>query len=214
MEVASHAGTDLSDHSRLAHMWVHWPRGTLGRQRVPAAAGRFIHSLQGLPMRWFLLSLLLFGAAGARAAEPLVNFNVVLLQPGSTLEERVPSVDAVAEYVRSIEAAARSAVVASKARQSLGGFIVVAVRPGLKSKVWLDFDALLDLEIRRQIIEMTQAVKPFEARKGAVVFALNVALWGGARTKRVAPSPPEWKKVTQSGAPLEVGELVEAAWNE
>ena len=35
-------------------------------------------------MRWFLLSLLLFAATpGARAAEPLVNFNVVLLQPGS-----------------------------------------------------------------------------------------------------------------------------------
>jgi hypothetical protein len=176
--------------------------------------GRFIHSSQVLPMRWLLLSLLLFGAAGARAAEPLVNFNVVLLQPGSTLEERVPSVDAVAEYVRLIEAAARNAVLASKARQALGGFIVVAVRPGLKSKVWLDFDALLDLEIRRQIIEMTQAVKPFEARKGAVVFALNVALWGGARTKRVAPSPPEWKKVAPGATPLEVGELVEAAWNE
>lgn len=166
-------------------------------------------------MRWLLLSLLLFAAtSGARAAEPLVNFNVVLLQPGSTLEERVPSVDVMAEYIRSVEAAARKAVIASKARQSLGGFIVVAVRPGLKSKVWLDFDALLDLEIRKQIIEMAQAVKPFEARKGPVVFALNVAIWGGPRTKRVAPSPPEWKKVAPGGAPLEVGEVAEAAWNE
>lgn len=166
-------------------------------------------------MRWFLLPLLLFAAApGARAAEPLVNFNVVLLQPGSTLEERVPSVDVMAEYIRSVEAAARKAVIASKARQSLGGFIVVAVRPGLESKVWLDFDALLDLEIRKQITEMAQAVKPFEARKGPVVFALNVAIWGGARTKRVAPSPPEWKKVAPGGVPLEAGELAEAAWNE
>lgn len=163
-----------------------------------------------------LLSFLLFLAAtfGAHAAEPLVNFNVVLLQPGSTLEQRVPSVDVMADYVRSAEAAARNAVMASKARQSLGGFIVVAVRPGLQSKVWLDFDALLDLEIRKQIIDAVQAVKPFEARKGPVVFALNVSLWGGARTRRMAPSPPEWKKVTQGGTPLEVGELVEAAWNE
>ncbi len=113
-----------------------------------------------------------------------------------------------------MEAAARHAVMASKARQSLGGFIVVAVRPGLKSKVWLDFDALLDLEIRKQIIDSVQAVKPFEARKGPVVFALNVALWGGARTKRVAPAPPEWKKVTPASAPLEAGEMAEAAWNE
>lgn len=166
-------------------------------------------------MRWLLLPLLLVAAAfGAHAAEPLVNFNVVLLQPGSILQERVPSVDVMAEYVRSVERAARNAVTASKARQSLGGFIVVAIRPGLQSKVWLDFDALLDLEIRKQITDAVQAVKPFEARKGPVVFALNVSLWGGARTKRVAPSPPEWKKVTQGGTPLEVGELVEAAWNE
>lgn len=166
-------------------------------------------------MRWLLLPLLLVAAAfGAHAAEPLVNFNVVLLQPGSILQERVPSVDVMAEYVRSVEGAARNAVTASKARQSLGGFIVVAIRPGLQSKVWLDFDALLDLEIRKQITDAVQAVKPFEARKGPVVFALNVSLWGGARTKRVAPSPPEWKKVTQGGTPLEVGELVEAAWNE
>ncbi len=49
-------------------------------------------------MRWFLLSLLLLAATpGARAAEPLVNFNVVLLQPGTTLQERVPSVDVMAE---------------------------------------------------------------------------------------------------------------------
>jgi len=166
-------------------------------------------------MRWLLLSLLLFAATpGARAAEPLVNFNVVLLQPGSTLAERVPSVDVMAEYIRAVEVAARHAVMASKARQSLGGFIVVAVRPGLKSKVWLDFDALLDLEIRKQIIDSVQAVKPFEASKGPVVFALNVALWGGARTKRVAPSPPEWKRVTPASAPLEAGEMAEAAWNE
>ena len=166
-------------------------------------------------MRWLLLSLLLLAATpGVQAAEPLVNFNVVLLQPGSTLEQRVPSVDVMAEYVRAVEVAARTAVAASQARQSLGGFIVVAVRPGLQSKVWLDFDTLLDLEIRKQIIDTVQAVKPFEAHKGPVVFALNVALWGGTRTKRVAPSPPEWKKVAPAGAPLEVGELAEAAWNE
>lgn len=166
-------------------------------------------------MRWLLLSLLLFTAIpGARAAEPLVNFNVVLLQPGATLEQRVPSVDVMAEYIRAVEAAARQAVMASQARQSLGGFIVVAVRPGLQSRVWLDFDTLLDLEIRRQIIDRIQAVKPFEARQGPVVFALNVALWGGARTRRVAPAPPEWKKLSNGGAPLEVGALAEAAWNE
>jgi hypothetical protein len=166
-------------------------------------------------MRTLILSIcFLMAAACARAAEPITKFNVVLLQPGSVLEERVPSIDAMAEYIRAVEAAAREAVVASGARQSVGGFIVVAVRPGMRSNVWLDFDALLDLEIRRQISTRVKAAKPFEALKGPVVFALKVATWGGKEPRRAVPSPPEWKDASPGGAPLEVGELVERLWQE
>jgi len=165
-------------------------------------------------MRILVLSfVVLLAAFNARAAEPFTNFNVVLLQPSSVLEERVASVDGMADYIKAIEAASREAVVASPAKQSVGGYLVVAVRPGLQSKVWLDFDALLDLEIKKQLVAAVQAVKPFEARKGPVVFALKVAIWGGKETKRPAPLPPEWKKAQQGGAPLEVGELVEAVWD-
>lgn len=165
-------------------------------------------------MRLLVLSIsLLLAAFNARAAEPFTNFNVVLLQPSSVLEERVASVDGMADYIKAIEAASREAVAASSARQSVGGYLVVAVRPGLQSKVWLDFDALLDLEIKKQLTAAVQAVKPFEARKGPVVFALKVAIWGGKETKRPAPLPAEWKRAQQGGAPLEVGELVEAVWD-
>lgn len=165
-------------------------------------------------MRFVVLSFaLLLAAFNVRAVEPFTNFNVVLLQPSSVLEERVASVDGMADYIKAIEAASREAVAASSARQSVGGYLVVAVRPGLQSKVWLDFDALLDLEIKKQLTAAVQAVKPFEARKGPVVFALKVAIWGGKETKRPAPLPAEWKRAQQSGAPLEVGELVEAVWD-
>lgn len=166
-------------------------------------------------MRLLLLIACLFMAvSNGRAAEPITNFNVVLLQPSSVLEERVSSVDAMAEYIKAVQAALREAVIASGASQSVGGFVVVAVRPGLRSNVWLDFDALLDLEIRKQIATRVKAVKPFEAFKGPVVFALKVATWGGKETKRSFPSPPEWKDATRGGAPLEVGELVEIIWND
>ncbi len=146
--------------------------------------------------------------------EPFTNFNVVLLQPSAVLEERVASIDAMADYIKAIEAAARDAVATSQARQSTGGYLVVAVRPGEQSKVWLDFDTLLDLEIRKQLVAKAEAVKPFEARKGPVVFALKVALWGGKETRRPAPLPPEWKKAQQGGVPLEVGALAEAVWDD
>lgn len=181
----------------------------------PLPVARFVQNLFVSPMRCLVLSLVFFVAASsARAAEPFTNFNVVLLQPSAVLEERVASIDAMADYIKAIEAAARDAVAASAVKQSTGGYLVVAVRPGEQSKVWLDFDALLDLEIRKQLVTKAQAVKPFEARKGPVVFALKVALWGGKETKRPAPLPPEWKKAQQGGAPLEVGALAEAVWDD
>jgi len=150
----------------------------------------------------------------AQAAEPFTSYNVVLLQPGDVLEKRVASVDAMAQYIKSVQSAVRDAVAASGSKQSVGGFIVVAVRPGAQSKVWLDFDTLVDLGLQRQITDKVQAVQPFEARQGPVVFALKVGLWGGKESKRIAPAPAEWKNASRGGERLEVGELVEKLWRE
>jgi hypothetical protein len=154
----------------------------------------------------------MLGPGAALAAEPLVVFNVLLLQPSKLLEARVPDVDAMAAYIQAVQAAAGEAVRASGAQQATGGYIAVAVRPGGQSKVWLDFDALLDLALRRELLSRTQAVKPFEATGGPVVFALQVATWQGPPPKRAAPAPIEWKPAARGEAALEVGELVERAW--
>nr|WP_295786205.1 hypothetical protein [Rhodoferax sp.] len=167
-------------------------------------------------MRSLLLTATLFVATvgGAHATEPITNFNVVLLQPSAVMEKRVTDIDAMADYIKAVEAASREAVIASGATQAVGGFIVLAVKPGQQSKVWLDFDALLDLEIRKQITKSVRAIKPFEVTEGPVVFALKVATWDGKESKRVAPSPPEWKKAKHGGKPLEIGKLVERVWNQ
>lgn len=167
-------------------------------------------------MRSFLiLATMLLAAACAHAAQPLTNFNVVLLQPSAVMEKRVTDIDGMADYIKAVEAAARDAVVASGATQAVGGFIVLAVKPGQKSKVWLDFDALMDLEMRKQITDSVKAIKPFDVTEGPVVFALKVATWDGKESKRVAPSPPEWKKaMPKGGKALEVGQLVERVWRD
>lgn len=172
--------------------------------------------------RWLpaLLLSLVLACPCARAAEPVTHFNVVLLQPSEVLEARVPSVDALASYIKAVQAALREAVADSEAsKQSVGGFIVLAVRPGMQARVWLDFDQLLDLEVSKQMARKVAAVQPFEAREGPVVFALKVGLWGGKESKRVAPLPAEWKRggaaaAASGAAPLEVGALVESIWNE
>ena len=165
-------------------------------------------------MRAVVLLVLLAATAYARAAEPLTHFNVVLLQPSKVLEARVTSVDAMADYVKAVLAASREAVIASGAQQAVSGFIVVAIKPGGPSKVWLDFDALVDLELRRQIVAKAQAVPPFEVKTGPVVFALKVATWGGKESRRAVPLPLEWKKAASGKDPGEVSELVERVWND
>jgi hypothetical protein len=166
-------------------------------------------------MRSLLFFVALFVAAiCAHAAEPITNFNVVLLQPSPVMEKRVANIDAMADYIKAVQAASREAVVTSGATQAVGGFIVLAVKPGQKSKVWLDFDTLLDLEMRKQITNSVKAIKPFDVTEGPVVFALKVATWEGKESKRVAPSPIEWKKATPNGKPLEIGKLVEKVWND
>jgi hypothetical protein len=167
-------------------------------------------------MRALILSVLIWVAMPlAHAAEPLTKHGVVLLQPSSVLEERVPSVDAMAEYIKAVEAAARQAVQAAPLHQSIGGFIVIAVKPGLKTKVWLDFDTLLDADAGRELVRRIVAVEPFEAREGPVVFALKVSLWGGPESRRVAPAPQEWKAATRrAGRQLDIDSMIRQVWRE
>jgi len=177
-------------------------------RRHAGAAGSLMRKFV-LPMFWWVMALC------AQAAEPITKFGVVLLQPGAVLEQRVPSVDAMADYIKALEAASREAVQSSPLRQSTSGFIVIAVRPGQKSKAWLDFDSLLDSEMSKQIITRVTAVQPFEARQGPVVFALKVGLWEGRESRRVAPSPSEWKAATkQAGRQLDVDSLIRRVWRE
>jgi hypothetical protein len=155
-------------------------------------------------------------AASARAAEPFIKHNVVLLQPSAVLEARVSSVDAMAEYIRAVEAAAMQAVRASASQRPAAGFIVIAVRPGPYARVWLDFDAPPPaFDTSRALVANIAAVKPFEVRDGPVVFALKVGLWDAFESKRLAPSPAEWKAATKkAGRQLEIDALIEQVWRD
>jgi hypothetical protein len=59
-----------------------------------------------------------------------------------------------------------------------------------------------------------KTIPPFDVTEGPVVFALKVATWDAKESKRVAPSPVEWKKASGKGKPVEVGQLVEKVWND
>jgi hypothetical protein len=155
-------------------------------------------------------------AALVRTAEPFTKHNVVLLQSSAVLESRVASIDEMAEYIRAVEAAAKDAVLASASQRPAAGFIVLALRPGPRAKVWLDFDAPApSFETSRALLAKIGAVKPFEVRNGPVVFALKVGLWDAFESKRLAPAPAEWKAATsKSGQQLEIDALIEQVWRD
>jgi len=47
------------------------------------------------------------------------------------------------------------------------------------------------------------------------VVALKVGLWDAFESKRIAPSPAEWKAVThKAGKQLEIDELMDQLWRD
>lgn len=159
-----------------------------------------------------VLGIVLAALTPCWAAEPVNHLGVVLLQPSAVLEARVASVDAMADYIRQILAAASANVRDSGARQDVGGYVVVAVKPGGQARLWLDFDTLLDTRLRQALLQAAQTPTVFEVREGPVVFALRVSLFNGKGPKRLVPLPHEWRGVSSDGTPLEVGALVARIW--
>ncbi|MDY0748214.1 hypothetical protein SNE35_27180 [Paucibacter sp. R3-3] len=164
--------------------------------------------------RAFASVMLAFAAWGAQAADALTMHSVVLLQPDALMKERVQDVDRFSAYIKAL---VREAQVPGPGAAA-SGFIVVALRPGAQSRFWLDFDggeAALNPMVRAALLKQLTHVPAIEVRQGPVVFALNVGLYGGKPSPRIAPSPQEFREASkQAGRPLEVGELVERIWNE
>lgn len=172
------------------------PNPHVGRQMKPVVA---------------LLAVALSGPAFA--AKPYSMQSLVLLQPDFVLSERV-QVDDLSHYVKAINAAAETNLAAVVEPIPAAGFIVVAVRPGGQSKVWLDFSPELPSAVAAQLRLSVEKLAPFQGKGGVVVFAINATLWGAAPTERKLPSPSEWQEVMKAArGPMEIGELVELAWS-
>ncbi|WP_077035344.1 hypothetical protein [Pelomonas sp. KK5] len=163
--------------------------------------------------RFALLALVLLALSGrAAAVEPLTTYDIVLLQPDEVMKARVPSVDAFGEYIRALQRQARLPGPGAAG----SGFVVVGIRPGGKSRFWLDFDAPApSAALGELLVKQLQAVPAPPVQGGAVVFALKVGLWGGKPSARVAPAPAAWKAAAaKAGHPIDPGELAELTWNE
>ncbi|UOD28925.1 hypothetical protein INH39_26355 [Massilia violaceinigra] len=150
-------------------------------------------------------------ASSVQAASNVTAGGVVLLQPDQVIGARV-TVDKLAPYLKQVDTAATRALKATKGVPASGGFLVVAMRPGEQSKIWLDFNPPLPQALATTLVDGARAV-PVPAVKGTVVVAMKYGVGGGSAPSHAAPSPAEWKEVAKAaGVPLEIGDLVERSW--
>jgi hypothetical protein len=147
----------------------------------------------------------------ALAATPYRTESIMLLQPDFVLKERVPSIDSLSSYIKAVQSSAELAL-SDTPPTPASGYLVLAVRPGGQSMVWLDFKPALPEPAAAKLRAAVLAVPAFEANNGVVVFALNSSLWGGPAASGF-PNPHEWSKAMEEhDEPMEIGDLVDKVW--
>ena len=163
-------------------------------------------------MRILACLFLLAFCCSASAAQPYNLHSVTLLQPQSIVSERVQPVEKLASYIDRVDEAASRSLAHSPAKPT-SGYIAIAVRPGRVSKAWLDLSPALPRPLEARVTAAIEAVRPFAAKRGVVIFALNVILWGAPPTKQQWPRPAMWlRAVKKAGHSLTIDEVVNRVW--
>jgi hypothetical protein len=158
-----------------------------------------------LVVLWFALAFTNI----AFAAAPYEMKGIVLLQPESVVQERV-SVETLAPFIRSVDEIAGK-VLGARDDKPAAGYLVIAIRPGNQSAVWVDIAPVLPSAISSALVARLRAIPAPAVDGGPVVFALGVSLKGAVSDG--PPSPEAWKReASKAGRPLMVDELVERVW--
>ena len=165
-------------------------------------------------IRVLAAALALAATSAVHAVQPLVQHDVVLLQKGELIEQRVTGgADAMAAYLKTLGDAETEAMRAQPSQIPSAGFIVVAVRPGNQTRTWFDFKpALADATMAalRQTVETTPTMP---VKSGEIVFALRVSVWSDKPPTAYAPAPQEWRDATKGMKPKpDVDTLVDMVW--
>jgi len=174
----------------------------------------FARSASRLPIRLVAAALALAAVTAAHAVEPLVQHDVVLLEKGDVIEQRVDGgSDAMAAYLKTLGRAATETMRAHPAQIPSAGFIVVAVRPGGKTRTWFDFKPALAEATAAALVQAVESTPTMTVKSGEIVFALRVSVWSDKPPKAYAPAPQEWKDASKGMNPKpDVDTLVDMVW--
>jgi hypothetical protein len=159
-------------------------------------------------------ALALAAASGAHAVAPLVQHDVVLLQKGEIIEQRVEGgADVMAAYLRTLGAAETETMRTNTAQIPSAGFIVVAVRPGNQTRTWFDFKPRLADATMAALQHTVETTPTLAVKSGQIIFALRVSVWSDKPPRAYAPAPQEWKDAAKAaGIKPDVDTLVDLVW--
>lgn len=175
-----------------------------------------IHSAppSSTPLRWLAATFAVAAASAAHAVQPLVQHDVVLLQKGEIIEQRVTGgADAMAAYLKTLGEAETATMQANPTQIPSAGFIVVAVRPGNQTRTWFDFKPALADATMAALTHAVEATPTMPVKSGQIVFALRVSVWSDKPPTAYAPAPQAWKDATRGMKPKpDVDTLVDMVW--
>ena len=159
--------------------------------------------------------LLLCAARTADAQNDFQYYSITMMQTQQVFEERVTSIEVVSLYLKEIVDSVSNAVKELPKGEPAKGFIVVAVKPGNRSRIWLDFKSPITKETATAIQTAAAKVSPISVKGGVVLLAMKVGLWGSGPPDRMVPQPEEWRaEAEKAGGKIEMTELVERVWRD
>jgi hypothetical protein len=152
------------------------------------------------------------------SGKPFESSDIVLYQPDAELKSRMGHDAApLADYIRRLSTAAESIVAEAPPSAGATAAIVVVVKPGRRSRVWLVLGGNeLPDAVKRRLVPALEAIRPLPVRDGPVAFAMTFHAWGGGipivDPEMPAPIPPEWQEASAAIGGGMLDAIIEQAW--
>jgi hypothetical protein len=175
-----------------------------------------------MKLRSILVSLSLLVACSAAATDPGPGFasgTIVLLQPDWEIGERtIGGADALANYIEALFAAAEQEASEHAAVVPTSGVLVVAVRPGGRSRIWIEYgDNPQPEAMSSALLTRLHEVPAVPISEGTISFLVNFDLWGGGKplTSRERPvfAPLPWREAAgRLGGSADTESIIDELW--
>ena len=164
-------------------------------------------------MKYFPILLLgvALSAVDAQPRRPIFETDIFLYQPDNVLQERLSgSARGLADYVKRLESICEASFATAPTPETLN--IIVAVRPGKRSRVWFVSSRPTDTPQRQALRRKLEAITPCEVRGGPVAFALLGVAGGDGKSLKNPLMPKEWEDAAKGKELLIPDGVLDIVW--